>query len=155
VLAETIGFRALEPLDVAESGVCAEQAFRRYRKAMVLRLALTTSPMIWAAAVCFMRDDGIWPYLEPAVSAIPVMVFEIWPSRRSIDQFARGWSRTVEHPACASAFSATLTEAGPTTSPSSSWSYCWVAKGSALRSTGCGLLTDIKVRSRGNVGALT
>jgi len=43
-----------------------------------------------AIAVCFVRDDpGLWPYIIAGVPAIAVMAFEIWPSRRNIDKFAR------------------------------------------------------------------
>jgi len=89
-LAESVGFRASRSPESVASDSRASVEVLQYQSAMSLRTAITEAPIIMAIAVCFVRDDpGLWPYIIAGVPAIAVMAFEIWPSRRNIDKFAR------------------------------------------------------------------
>jgi len=89
VLAEAVGFRPPRSQGAADTETEADQEVLHYLNATMLRFALTESPIIFALAVCFVRDDGAWPYVITTVPAMVVMAFEIWPSRRNIEKFAR------------------------------------------------------------------
>jgi len=90
VQAETLGFRPLPARGRRQTAQDpGTEALDAYQRSMMLRWALTSAPTIIALAVCFVRDEGAWPYVITAVLALPIMAFETWPSRRNIDKFAR------------------------------------------------------------------
>ena len=94
-LAETIGFRASQPESAAvDDEARAGEEVLQYHNATVLRFAITEAPIIIAIAVCFTRDDGMWPYVMTGVPAVVITAYEIWPSRRNIEKYARAVEAT-------------------------------------------------------------
>jgi hypothetical protein len=89
VLAEAVGFRAKEPVPEPDPAARGQQELQQYLTAMSLRFAITEAPIIIALAMTFTLDGGMWPYVITTVPALAVMAFEIWPTRRNIEKYAR------------------------------------------------------------------
>ena len=90
VSTELVGFQT-EPLDasVATSANDAQRlALSRYQTSMFFRFALTEMPILLGLAASFALDYGLWPLIITAAVGLPVMWFEVWPSRRNANKFA-------------------------------------------------------------------
>ena len=88
--AELIGFHT-EPLDAATAGTGPDVqriSVARYQTSMIFRFALTEMPILLGLAASFALDYGLWPLIVTAAIGLPIMWFEIWPSRRNAHRFA-------------------------------------------------------------------
>ncbi len=82
--AQTVGFRT-EPLTSSDG---PDVALERFRTGMMLRFAVTEAPIILAMALTFMLPYGAWPFLAALVLGLPLMVHQVWPSRRVVTKVA-------------------------------------------------------------------
>lgn len=84
VLAERVPYRA-EPIDPALGGERArEAAMTAFGDQIVRRLLYTGVPVGLVIAAAYVFDHGGWPILLVGPVALAVMVFETWPSLRTV-----------------------------------------------------------------------
>lgn len=89
LFAETFGYRTTAlPTDLPPDEA-ARLAAQRFRATMLLRLAVTESPILLALAFSF-AFDNLWTYVFAFVLGLPMMAFATWPGQRTFEK-ARGY----------------------------------------------------------------
>lgn len=85
LLAETVGYAA-PPIDPTTSpDLAARTALQHYRSRWLVRSVCTELVVLVGLLLAFMLGNG-WVYLVAFVLGWPIMVYELWPSRRLTDK---------------------------------------------------------------------
>lgn len=89
LVAETFGYRTAALSKDLPPAEAARLAGQRFRVTLLLRLAVTESPILGALAFSFVFGN-IWIYVFAFVLGLPMMAFATWPGTRTIEK-ARGY----------------------------------------------------------------
>lgn len=79
--------RAVQPLEPSVTGDEAlAAAVNAYRTSMILRFALTESPLIALIAVVFVLEYGLWPVIVALPVGLVIVAASIYPTRTNLQR---------------------------------------------------------------------
>lgn len=98
LIAETVGFQVPAIAPGTSATDAARQALLAYRTRWLLRAFATEIVVLVGVVLSFVLVSS-WPYAVAFVLGWPIMIYEVWPSRRILDKIVAGleWNGAPSH----------------------------------------------------------
>lgn len=98
LIAETVGFQVPAIAPGTATADAARQGLGAYRSRWLVRAFATEIVLLVGVVLSFVLVSS-WPYAVAFVLGWPIMVFEVWPSRRVLDKVTAGleWNGAPSH----------------------------------------------------------